>query len=492
MKKYLFLLSLLCILYLPLKATYVMYPYSGYVLDKNTHAPVANHPVTIAIDSVNAGFSWSYTTYTDAQGRFVDTIWVNANLIPCYFHLYTIDVSNQTIDSLYYFSYPQPLIQKTFYINTLCLADFYTSQGANPTEIEFIDASEGNIYNYYWDFGDGTSSTLQNPVHQYTYAGDYQVKLDIHAYNHISNSYCQKTITKTIQVGQPERYALGGQVFASQFPYDEGFACLYQMHHNNYIIAVDSFLFNQYGYYHFTDVPEGEYMVKIYTENYSFKGMKYAPTYYGNVAYWEAGNAILLNSDKYNNDIQLIQYPSVQIGPGSIQANIQGACLPCLQNKQLLLLDANRNIVDWALSDNNGNVHFNNIAFGHYIVKAEVTGYYSSEQHFDITPSNPNAQGCINIVPGTTAIPTSEEIVNNAIIQSVYPNPTSSFVIIETNLKENANLEILNSMGQKVYFSNMSNLEKTKKIDISTFSSGLYYLKLTTANKSEVQKILVQ
>ena len=106
--------------------------------------------------------------------------------------------------------------------------------------------------------------------------------------------------------------------------------------------------------------------------------------------------------------------------------------------------------------------------------------------------SNPNAQGCINIVPATTAIPTSEEIVNNAIIQSVYPNPTSSFVIIETNLKENASLEILNSIGQKLYFSNMSNLEKTKKIDVSTFSSGLYYLKLTTVNKSEVQKILVQ
>ncbi len=492
MRKYIFLLSLICTLYLPLKATYVMYPYSGYVLDKNTHAPIPNHPVTIALDSVNAGFSWSYTTYTDAQGRFVDTIWVNANLIPCYFHLYTLDVSNQTIDTLYYFSYPQPTIQKTFYINSFCMADFYTGQGGSPNEIEFIDASEGNVYNYSWDFGDGTSSTQQNPVHQYTYAGDYQVRLDIHAYNHISNSYCQKSITKAIQVGQPEKFALGGQVFASQFPYDEGFACLYQMHHNNCIIPVDSFHFTNYGYFHFVDVPEGEYMIKIFTENYNFKGFKYAPTYYGNVPYWESGNAIILNSDKYNNDIQLIQYFSVQVGPGSIHANIQAACLPCLENRQLLLLDANRNIVDWAHSDINGNVYFDNIAYGHYIVKADVTGYYSSEQHFDITASNPHAQASISIVPGTTAIPSSEDIDNDLIIQAVYPNPASSYIIIEASINKNAHLDILNSLGQIVYSSGLTSLDKTKKIDVSAFSSGLYYIKITTANKSEVQKNLVQ
>jgi PKD repeat protein len=32
---------------------------------------------------------------------------------------------------------------------------------------------------YEWDFGDGTKSALQNPVHFYTYPGTYQAKLTV-------------------------------------------------------------------------------------------------------------------------------------------------------------------------------------------------------------------------------------------------------------------------------------------------------------------------
>ncbi len=46
---------------------------------------------------------------------------------------------------------------------------------------QFIDASYivtgSPIAAWYWDFGDGTSSTLQNPVHQYSNAGTYLVTL---------------------------------------------------------------------------------------------------------------------------------------------------------------------------------------------------------------------------------------------------------------------------------------------------------------------------
>jgi hypothetical protein len=77
-------------------------------------------------------------------------------------------------------------------------------------------------------------------------------------------------------------------------------------------------------------------------------------------------------------------------------------------------------------------------------------------------------------------------------IEAVYPNPASSYIIIEASINENANLDILNSLGQIVYSSGFTKHDKTKKIDVSAFSPGLYYLKMTTANKSEVQKILVQ
>jgi hypothetical protein len=43
--------------------------------------------------------------------------------------------------------------------------------------VAFTDQSVGEITSWKWDFGDGTTSMEQNPVHQYTEAGKYVVEL---------------------------------------------------------------------------------------------------------------------------------------------------------------------------------------------------------------------------------------------------------------------------------------------------------------------------
>jgi len=48
--------------------------------------------------------------------------------------------------------------------------------------VQFIDNStdiDGNIDSWYWDFGDGTNSNEQNPTHEYTESGIYQVTLKV-------------------------------------------------------------------------------------------------------------------------------------------------------------------------------------------------------------------------------------------------------------------------------------------------------------------------
>lgn len=49
----------------------------------------------------------------------------------------------------------------------------------NKRQVTFKDESRGAINKWHWDFGDGTSSDEQNPVHQYEKAGKYLVILDI-------------------------------------------------------------------------------------------------------------------------------------------------------------------------------------------------------------------------------------------------------------------------------------------------------------------------
>jgi parallel beta-helix repeat protein len=51
--------------------------------------------------------------------------------------------------------------------------------GSAHVPIQFIDTSTGNPVSWYWYFGDGESSTLQNPEHTYSYLGVYSVQLKV-------------------------------------------------------------------------------------------------------------------------------------------------------------------------------------------------------------------------------------------------------------------------------------------------------------------------
>ena len=70
--------------------------------------------------------------------------------------------------------------------------------GCFPLPVNFTDLSStaaGTISTWQWDFGDGTSSNLQNPSHIYTATGNYNVSLLIQ-----NSDGCFKTITRTSYV----------------------------------------------------------------------------------------------------------------------------------------------------------------------------------------------------------------------------------------------------------------------------------------------------
>ena len=51
--------------------------------------------------------------------------------------------------------------------------------GIAPLNVLFTDASAGSISSWAWDFGDGGTSTLQNPSHTYSSAGLFSVALTV-------------------------------------------------------------------------------------------------------------------------------------------------------------------------------------------------------------------------------------------------------------------------------------------------------------------------
>lgn len=56
------------------------------------------------------------------------------------------------------------------------------SSGGNPLEVHFTGFGEdqdGTITHYWWDFGDGSTSTDQNPTHLYECPGEYEVTFGV-------------------------------------------------------------------------------------------------------------------------------------------------------------------------------------------------------------------------------------------------------------------------------------------------------------------------
>jgi len=79
-----------------------------------------------------------------------------------------------------------------------CQAAFTVTSDSNALySYHFWDQSVGNIVSWNWNFGDGTSSSLQNPAHVYNHAGTYVVCLGIHG----SDSTCIDYTCDTLVVG---------------------------------------------------------------------------------------------------------------------------------------------------------------------------------------------------------------------------------------------------------------------------------------------------
>ncbi len=87
-------------------------------------------------------------------------------------------------------------------------ADFTYDQ-IEPTEeytVEFTDESvpgDYDITEWYWEFGDGETSTEQHPTHSYTEEGTYTVELTVTDQNDISDSVSEEVVVEDEPVDPP-------------------------------------------------------------------------------------------------------------------------------------------------------------------------------------------------------------------------------------------------------------------------------------------------
>ncbi len=72
----------------------------------------------------------------------------------------------------------------------------FNATGCNPVQFTGINTGSSAVTSWYWDFGDGQTSTLQNPSHSYAAAGTYKVCLTITAVNASGETCCDQYCKK--------------------------------------------------------------------------------------------------------------------------------------------------------------------------------------------------------------------------------------------------------------------------------------------------------
>ena len=131
-------------------------------------------PLPLAISpsgsvSVNAGATQTFTI-TPSAGYSISDVLVDGlsvGAVPSY--TFTNVQSNHTIVASFSIFIPAPE------------ADFTAdpTSGRNPLTVNFSDQSTGNVTSRSWSFGDGDTSTEQNPSHTYSKPGTYTVSLTV-------------------------------------------------------------------------------------------------------------------------------------------------------------------------------------------------------------------------------------------------------------------------------------------------------------------------
>lgn len=632
---------------------------SGYVLDSLTGTPIVNHAVYIYTDS-SGGFFYYNTAYTDLSGYYNDTIW-NVTIPSGTVFVSTYDCNSNVVQAMLTFTNPNQSLTHDFLICTVqpvsCTAEFtYSVDPGNPLLVNFTDQSTGNINSWMWNFGDGQTSTLQNPSHQYAQQGTYTVTLlvqgadsncygthsenitlmvspepceasfyalpdsnsvstysfidqstgnivswywnfgdgqtstlqnPVHTYSapgwynvcltiQGADSLCFDTMCDTLYVAGgggceagftyipdslPGTYAVQfldqsagtpvswywnfgdstisteqnpyhifrsegtyhvcltiecqgttstwcdditvidsllyhqvyGQVFAGSFPAAAGIVLIIGTDTNQSNIPYFNFTsLDSNGVYYFTQVPDGSYLLLAIPLD---SGL-YLPTYYGDVLYWNEASLIILGEPVNPYNIHLVASGQLVPGPGTINGQITTSrnVASGLEQIHMLIMDETYQVIGYAPVDEAGFFHFTQIRLGTYYLHAELPGCTSDLIRVMVTEDQPvsNVQMTYS---GTQilGVRDQQKMLDAGIL---YPNPAKDVVCIPVTFDRPTVLttQVMDLSGRVVQYSE-SVIDgagaRTISFPVSSLRAGIYMLKLTSREGLSVSQKLI-
>ncbi|MBC8173006.1 MAG: PKD domain-containing protein [Chitinophagales bacterium] len=384
----------------------------------------------------------------------------------------------------------------------------YTVDG-DPGNVDFVDLSTGSPTSWLWDFGDGSTSTEQNPSHVYDTAGFITVCLT--ASNDFgSNTYChgaeiilppiayfEYTGEETVLFTAETQYST--YYYSWNFGDGSTFCCIEEAEH--------------------TYTENGSYEVCLYELNLEGSGTycdtieitsinppEVAFSYSGDPVinfidlttfepyawHWEFGDGDATNIQNPIHTYNLSGTYEVCLSA----ANDYGVATACDSITILNGITAPVSNFTWTSLDTEGGVAFTDLSLNeptgwHWdFGDASVSSLQNPMHRFDYsdTPYNvcltttnyagENIYCDASVIPVFTSIETT---LGNTIF--IYPNPADEFVFIylQNNIMGNAEITMYNASGQRVIQDLI--LANPYQAQVRDLSPGIYNIHIHTEEK---------
>jgi len=361
---------------------------------------------------------------------------------------------------------------------------------SNPFSIIFHDNSlySSPILTWKWQFGDGDSSSFQDPHHQFPYAGIYNVKLKI------TTSTCESEIEIPVQVGNPQKYNFWGRVYVGNQTTDQCVAYLYKDFNNNCIIPFDTVVLtsvnDSLGVYYFYQIPEGDYKVHVVLPSSSQFFDDYAPTYYNNSVLWNGSQNIALFSDLSLQNIHMKEL-TLQYGTNYIEGSVQNQANGQLEGVIVFLINSQGEIIDFTYTNAQGEYSFDEVPVGNFYVYGDLTGFASYPAAVNFNTLNDSISNVNFLIKGRSSVGfIGKEILNEKNDFKIYPNPITNNTLkikFQKVVHSKVNFIIYNSLGIEVKNGVLNKGNSNFQIELDNLTKGLYFINLFHENGKNIE-----
>ena len=386
-------------------------------------------------------------------------------------------------------------------INSGCvappLAGFTTIGSSSCTgNVSFIDASFNQPNYWLWDFGDGTTSNLQNPSHSYLQAGTYDVSL------FVSNGLGQDSIFQASVVSisfMPAPIAYNDTSYINPATFQLSTATNSVNWYNDTLGSASIY-------------SGSPFITPLLNTNttYYVREVGSIPLFGGPLDNTIGGGGY------YNNDRHLFldcYTPSTLISTDVYAGTAQAITFELRDNNSQVLEDTTitvqsglntlfldfevpvMNDLELGMSSGNSDLYRNSTgsAYPYSIGNiASITGHNSpnSATYHYFFYNLQLQENCLSDFAEVTAVFMVPSAVDNVIKKqfSIFPNPANSLISITADAVIEK-LTITDVKGSLVF--NKSIQARKANIDVSSFAKGVYLVQILSKNSTSIQQLII-